>query len=708
MLKHSNNTLLPDFSQPFASMYEGLHRIVFLQRSDGASSTSVRAVFRCDGFSSVEFENNFHNIQSIGFAPLFSGNYCFRRKVSDQTFFDFYDATGKFLSTQTEFNATPLYVDTIQMEPHSVFIDHLYNILCFEYAQAKKAEANTERLNFVEQMIRQIGRDFYSERRFVNLGFDAGFQFYNQKLIETERSHVLRYSERQNLRKKILAERRTLLEVKARVHGLSWWKRIKSTFLGNVKTHLKVVQQHPSDVLKGTTYRYTIGLLIWFFSVVRNNIGYSIALAVYGPFTFYFITQPMNPHAMWAVGKVRSTYLETIDATKRELASFGLFNPKINEPAQASIAAASGSVAIDLNLPTPTTVPTVSNNVNKNESFAKYTPRFGILLSSDIKSVSTQTWPERMSQFKDMQIGYEENMQFSERMGRLEQMESQLNFPLIAESSFRETERYLQALDELLLDRRTDLTILAYAKREQTRTYQTQLYIWDRLVRFIFDHQYIMMDVSSEQKNVDYYMGRSFIFLKELTESLARRHKGLPMPKGFAEVEKLAERYASQKIEANTIEERLNKNSLLAKQKDFFSTQEMRAEIRRQWEILFLLQNKAQEAANFGMQTYTWSVRNAIWVLQSLYSNKIYELKLFNRLLTQPTATDLNELTTKVEPLYESLYHILTMEYVSIKTELGQRLGNDIESLQRKVIVENTRDFFNDRQQVVNRFFLSK
>jgi hypothetical protein len=48
--------------------------------------------------------------------------------------------------------------------------------------------------------------------------------------------------------------------------------------------------------------------------------------------------------------------------------------------------------------------------------------------------------------------------------------------------------------------------------------------------------------------------------------------------------------------------------------------------MQRQWEILYLMQNKTQEASNFGLQMYVWSVRNAIWVLNTLYAQKNHEL----------------------------------------------------------------------------------
>ena len=79
-----------------------------------------------------------------------------------------------------------------------------------------------------------------------------------------------------------------------------------------MKTKLKVIKKRPGSNIRGLTYKYTLGNLFWFVSTVKENLGYSVALAIYGPFTFYFITQPMNPHAMRAVGKLRNAYIETV------------------------------------------------------------------------------------------------------------------------------------------------------------------------------------------------------------------------------------------------------------------------------------------------------------------------------------------------------------------------------------------------------------
>src|SRR5690606_34822808 len=70
----------------------------------------------------------------------------------------------------------------------------------------------------------------------------------------------------------------------------------------------------------------------------------------------------------------------------------------------------------------------------------------------------------------------------------------------------------------------------------------------------------------------------------------------------------------------------LKKNSKLFASKDIFDTENFRSYMKRHWEILFLQQNKKQEASSFGLQSYTWSARNALWIMQTIVSAKREEL----------------------------------------------------------------------------------
>lgn len=64
-----------------------------------------------------------------------------------------------------------------------------------------------------------------------------------------------------------------------------------------------------------------------------------------------------------------------------------------------------------------------------------------------------------------------------------------------------------------------------YLFNEVERTQQLQLYLWDRMGRFILDQIYVMLDQDNEQKRSDYYVGRSFVFMQEMTDILSWRYK---------------------------------------------------------------------------------------------------------------------------------------------------------------------------------------
>jgi hypothetical protein len=126
--------------------------------------------------------------------------------------------------------------------------------------------------------------------------------------------------------------------------------------------------------------------------------------------------------------------------------------------------------------------------------------------------------------------------------------------------------------------------------------------------------------------------------------------------------------------------------------------------MKRQWEILFLQNAKAEEASNNGLNMYIWSVRNTVWVLQSLYSSRREDLELLlakdqKGLLTNEEIWRHN----KIELLYETLIHNLTLEYVGIRKEISENLGKDLESIQREIILSNLKEFVIDRNKLLNK-----
>jgi hypothetical protein len=326
-----------------------------------------------------------------------------------------------------------------------------------------------------------------------------------------------------------------------------------------------------------------------------------------------------------------------------------------------------------------------------------------MLLTTDIPKVDRQTWNERMSNFKQMQIAYEENIEYASRMGRLEQLETQYNFPMQIESTWEELERYNTLIFKLREENpNLSAKMKQFLTNEVNRTQQLELYLWDRMGRFILDQIYVMLDQDNEQKRNDYYVGRSFVFMQEMTNILSWRYKNFKKPEGYDRIEKLANFYAKNRKESGSVLKNLTTNSDLFKQKDLLNTKEFRSYMKRQWEILFLQNSKAEEASNNGLNMYIWSVRNTAWILQSIYSSKREEISLLiKRDQTGQILSPGDQLNrSKISMMYETLLHNLTLEYVGIREEIMKRLGKDIESTQRMMVLDNLKEFLSDREKL--------
>jgi hypothetical protein len=220
--------------------------------------------------------------------------------------------------------------------------------------------------------------------------------------------------------------------------------------------------------------------------------------------------------------------------------------------------------------------------------------------------------------------------------------------------------------------------------------------------RFILDQIYVMLDQDKEQKRSDYYVGRSFVFMEEMTNILSWRYKDLKKPDGYERIQKLAEFYKANRKETGSVLKNLAANSDLFKQKNILDTREFRSYMKRQWEILYLQNSKAEEAANMGLNMYIWSVRNTAWILQSIYSAKRDELDVIIKRDVSGQVLRPSEILarSKASLLYETLLHNLTLEYVGIREEIMNRLGKDIESTQRMTVIENLKEFLADREKL--------
>ena len=95
-------------------------------------------------------------------------------------------------------------------------------------------------------------------------------------------------------------------------------------------------------------------------------------------------------------------------------------------------------------------------------------------------------------------------------------------------------------------------------------------------------------------------------------------------------------------------------------------------------------------------------MRNTVWVLQSLYSAKREELGLLIKRDISGQMFSPGDLLSrsKISMMYETHIHNLTLEYVGIREEIMKRLGKDIESTQRMMVLENLKEFLSDREKL--------
>lgn len=650
----------------------------------------------------------------------------FRDGADELQRYDYFNIQGEVTFTSDLEALKPLFVDTYEMDLSCPILDHLYNFLSYEYKEAEEGKSRTELVYSVEKYLRNLYKSKEIRLPVQARSKDMAVTNIYNRMLKTEMDPVLNWEERQLVFKNYRLTLKKILKTKIRAHKLSRTVFGIAIIMRNFGNFFTRFISRPLNNSLGILHRYTIGKVIWFCQTVKNNLGYSVALAVYGPFTYYFITMPMNPHAMQAVGQVRSTYLDVKSQIAQVLEQGEIvINDMSSKEAVAQDEVKTTAAAVEPAL-SPAKVEKSANNEKKDLSHIiyqsevttgearplmltmggekkEYTPSYmNILLSPDVEKVNNQPWFERMSNFKQMQIAYEENIEFASRMGRLEQLETQYNFPMQIENTWEELERYNNSIFKIREENpNLSAKMKQYLYNEINRTQQLQLYLWDRMGRFILDQIYVMLDQDNEQKRNDYYVGRSFVFMQEMTNILSWRYQNFQKPEGYERIEKLAKFYSNSRKEFGSVMKNLKENSDLFKQKNIYNTAEFRSYMKRQWEILFLQNAKAEEASNMGLNMYIWSVRNTVWVLQSIYSAKQEELALLIKRDKGEifTPADLSA-RAKISMLYETLFHNLTLEYVSIREELMNRLNKDIESEQRMVVINNLKEFFSDLEKL--------
>jgi hypothetical protein len=653
-------------------------------------------VFRTSDTSGFNYSFEKKMVAYLRFGTTTSGYFVVQSMIVKQNsgwVSHYYSADGKYAFSEGPITHTFAPHSELLMEANCPVINHLYNIAADGYADTASGKVNTKRVHAIEQILRRLEKTRKNELS-LSLGFkDEAISTLNRKMMSVEMDPVYTWKERYAIFKVIKEERRTVIRTKRRAHKKSILKYSLPIITHDLQASFERFTKRPFSNSLGILDRILLDPLRWFGGVVKDNMGYSIALAIYSPFTFFFITQPMNPQAMWAVGKVRSAYIETTDAVKNVFSAPE--TKMISSSALATGTQAAGAAG---------TAAVAASFLPQNNGPVK-PGQFGLLLSGEQPDVNNQSWDDRMSNFKALQIAYEGNMEIAPRIGRLEQMETQLNWPLIIESTWLETERYMDFLNFVLSNSKDYAPqFVEYMQNEKGRTEQVQLYLWDRNVRFILDHPYTMQDQSKEQTQSDYYVGRAFINLRDMTANLAQRFKGLPIPAGFESITQLANHFEQDYKKGGSVLDRLKNNSKLFAQDDKTSTKELRSYMQRQWEVLYLLQNKAQEGANNGLQLYVWSVRNTAYLLQSLYSSKREEASVLS--LSFKKGAIVNKLSAnpsfkKVDSQFESIFHMMVLEYTSIRKEIGEALKKDIESTQRKKIIDGVESFLKERDSLL-------
>lgn len=582
-----------------------------------------------------------------------------------------YSRAGKFESLlrnePQELRQLPLRV----FEPACPILNLLYQIASEEYPSPASGFGDTRLLHTIEKTLRTIDGEI--NRRGAD---DEAVRRFEQEMQRVEEDPVCTWRERQDWIRRIREERDLVIRTKRRVHGIPLLAGAFPLLLADCKAALRRFRLRPASNALGWLESLLLDPIRWFFRVVRGNMGYSVALAIYSPFTFFFITQPMNPHAMWAVGRVRSAYLDTVEQIRR-----------IIHPAPATVIPAKASP------PAPASAP------------EKISGSTGFPLALEDPAMSEQSWEERMSHFKAMQIAYEENLEIAPRMGRLEHMESQLNWPITAESAWLEAERFLQLISYLLANESEyDTGFISWVKREETRALHVELYLWDRLTRFLLDHPYILMDESKEQVQHSVYAGRAFVLHSTMSASLFRRFPGL-LPRDPRErFSSLYEQFKREHRGGRGVVDRVRKNTSWYPKEGLPDAQGLRSGLRRQWEILYLLENRAQEAALSGLQLYVWSVRNAMHLLQSTYSTKradLSHLALLFKHGANPSSLKGNPDFQAIESQYEAFLHLLVLEFTSVRKEIGEHLPKDIEARQRSQIISEFETSLEERDLVL-------
>ncbi len=559
----------------------------------------------------------------------------------------------------TQAEPSLLDLECFQMAPLSPIKSYLLDLTYYEYARAAMGDCDVERASFIEYYLQ--GKNL-REDLFKNLDFRSLLE----KVSTIERMPTLNWKERRLIFRQLKIARSKTVYTKARLWKWPWWQTLVLRLLESVFTVAVRFFLRPWNNFGGIVRICTLDAVIWFFQTVRNNIGYSIALAIYGPFTFYFITQPLNPKAMWAVAEVRNAYLKVVKdfgntfVQPLEIGPLGTGMAAIVEP----------------------------KHLSSEQSFSS-------------KNFSLQSWQQRMSAFKGLQIAFEENMVFAARMGRIEQIESQLLFPLTARAAWTENSFYLDALQNILQwpERSISEQEISFIQNEIKRCQRARDYIWSKLQRFLGDHYFIVLDGTHDHTFHNRYLGEAISLFVTISNELSPMLKNELDRSDLEVAKKLGSVFVqSGRHLADPILTRIAKEVPSLSNPQQLADFAYRTPMLRQWETLFLLQNRTQEAANYGRMAYTESVRTSLFALQTITAAKRNELE---RNFSKKNGVGHKNLPeTLPDALLEHSYHLMFADLASIAPELRHRLLDDTEYRQRVELLTDLRHYFQERAQL--------
>ena len=613
-----------------------------------------RFCFYQQGLSSVCFYENGRELSCVSVGLLTSGQFVVKKKIcldeEDQyEAFEYFSPNGRFLYALDKLEGSLLSYNTIQFETLHPFTNFLYNVLNLEYQKTRFGSSDTKKIAVVEESLAKLKADPKITLG-INLGIkDPALERLKTQTLELEKDPVLNWTERQEIGRGFRQTRAVITSVKKRAHNLKPLKYGPLLFIRDLKTLFGKFKLRPFNNLYGVLYKYTIGKIIWLLQTAKNNLGLSLAMAIYTPFTFYFISQPMNPHAMWVVGKVRGAFIATVETVEQAL---GL-EQTIDE------------------------MPMVSDQVNT--------------LQASVEENIEEAWVNRMTKFKAMQIAYEADMIAASRFGRMEQVDSTFLFPLTVESAWKEALRYEKSLKTKLNLKQTPKHRV-YLDQELSSTKKFKAYLYDKMKQFYTDYIYIIVDMDNEHDYKDYYFQRGFSLFKEIVQELNIEDDDSINKKLIA----LSNQNESQYMQADSVENRMRLNSSLFRMKDSLDTDLVRSKLKRQWEILYLQQQKMQESAHFALKQYTDSVRHAIWLFQSVLSTKNSELDLLLSGKMDPKEYSKNS------KFYESTLHMMVIEFASVRKEIESALPNDTEVKRRIALIKDLRNGLEGRDRLSN------